>query len=99
MPEYFLQDVHWRVGNYMKEHAIRTDMRDKNQMEACEEVLRTVDQLLIDNCIILSEARNHKRNLAVAYYDYQKAYDKVHHDWMAIVYRWMGFPGKVVQVI
>ena len=79
MPEYFLQDVHWRVGNYMKEHAIRTDMRDKNQMEACEEVLRTVDHLLINNCI-MSEVSDHKWNLAIACYDYQKAYDKVHHD-------------------
>jgi len=35
----------------------------------------------------------------VAYYDYQKAYDKVHHDWMLKVYRWMGFPEDVVKVI
>ena len=35
---------------------------------------------------------------AVACYDYQMAYDKVHHDWMTMVYRWTGFPEKVVQV-
>ena len=51
-----------------------------------EVVLKTVDQLLIGNCI-MSEIRNHKRNLAVANYDYQKAYDKLNHDWMTIVYR------------
>ena len=64
----------------------------------CEGVLGTVDQLLIDNCL-MSEVRNHKRNLVVAHYNYQKAYDKVHHDSMTIIYRWMGFPGRVVQVI
>ena len=82
----------------MKDHATRNDIWDKNQMGKCEGVLGTVDQLLIDNCI-MSEVRSHKRNLAVAYYDYQKAYDKVHHDWMTIVYRWMGFPERVVQVM
>ena len=40
---------------------------------------KEVDQLLIDVCI-MNEVREHLRNLAVAYYDYQKAYDRVHHD-------------------
>ena len=47
----------------------------------------------------MSEVRNHKRNLVVAYYDYQKVYDKAHHDWMTIVYMWIDFPKRVVQVI
>ena len=64
----------------MKEHAIRNDIWGMNQMGTCERELGTVDQLLIDNCI-MPEVRNQKQNLAVAYYD------KVHHDWMTIVYR------------
>ena len=60
--------------------------------------LGTVDQLLIDNCI-MEEVRIHKRNLAVAYYDYRKAYDMVHHDWMLRVYEWMGIPKSVCKVI
>ena len=63
------------LGSCIKEHVIKNDIWDKNQMRTCEGVLGTVDQLLTDNCI-MSEVRNHKRNLAVAYYDYQKAYDK-----------------------
>ena len=86
------------LGKYMKDHAETNDVWDKNQMGTCDQVLGTVVQLLIDNCI-MDEVRSHKRNLAVAYYDYQKAYDKVHHDWMTTVYRWMGFPEKVVRVI
>ena len=86
------------LGDYMKEHAEKNDLWDKNQMGTCSGVLGTVDQLLIDNCI-MDEVRNNKRNLAVAYYDYQKAYDKVHHDWMTTVYRWMGFPDRVIQVV
>ena len=82
----------------MKYHAEKNNIWDRSQMGTCSGVLGTVDQLLVNNCI-MDEVRNHKRNLAVAYYDYQKAYDKVHHDWMTKVYRWMGFPQGVVQVI
>ena len=46
-------------------------------------VLGTVDQLLID-INIMKEARECKRNLAVAYYDNQKAYGKVQHNWDAL---------------
>ena len=42
--------------------------------------------------------RNHQRNLAVAFYDYQKAYDMVRHDWMIRVYQWMGVPERAVNV-
>ena len=66
-------------------------MWDKNQMGTSSSVLGTVDQLLIDNCI-LEEVREHKRNLAVEYYDYQMVYEKVHHDWMMKVYTWIVNP-------
>ena len=47
----------------------------------------------------MDEVRGKNRNLAVAFYDYQKAYDMVRHDWMVKVYRWMGIPAKVVTVL
>ena len=46
----------------------------------------------------MDEVREHKRDLAVAFYDYRKAYDKVHHDWMMIVYDWMGIPKPLINV-
>ena len=49
--------------------------------------MSTVDQLIIDICI-MEGVKQHHRNLAVAFYDYQKAYDMVRHDWMERVYRW-----------
>lgn len=64
-------------------------------MGTCEKVLGTVDQLLIDNAI-MEEVRDHHCNLAVAYYDYLKARNKVHHDW---VYEWMGLERKGRNVI
>ena len=50
-------------------------------------------------CCNLEKIREHKRNLAVAYYDYQKTYNKVHHDWMMKVYTWMGCPESIVKII
>ena len=68
------------IGKYMREHAMVNDIWDKGQLGAVEGVLGTVDQLIIDRCI-MEEVKSHHRNLAVAFYDYRKAYDKVHHDW------------------
>ena len=68
------------LAQYVKKHIVQNDLWDKSQMGRCEKVLGTVDQLLIDNAIMI-EVRDHHLNLAVAYYDYQKAYDMVHHDW------------------
>ena len=67
-------------------------------MGTCEKVLGTVDQLLIDNCI-MDEVKSYHRDLAVAYYDYQKAYDMVHHDWILRVLDWMKVPVKIRMVI
>ena len=83
-------------GSYMKGHADRNDIWDKSQLGTCSKVLGTVDQLIIDNAI-MDEVREKQRNLAVAFYDYQKAYDMVRHDWMLRVYRWMGVPEKMVK--
>ena len=73
------------LAKFMKEHAEENEIWDKNQMGTCQDVLGTLDQLLIDNCI-MEEVRTHKRNLAVANYDYHKAYNMVHHDWMLRFY-------------
>ena len=82
----------------MKEHAEMNNIWDRSQLGTCSGVLGTVDQLLID-ATIMDEVRNQQRNLAVAFYDYQKAYDMVRHDWMIRVYRWMGIQEKVVRVL
>ena len=50
----------------------------------------------------MGEVKESHKNLAVAYYacyDYQKAHDMVHHDWMLRVYDWMGIPEKICKVI
>ena len=82
----------------MREHALVNEIWDEGQLGAVEGVLGTVDQLIIDRCI-MEEVKQHHCNLAVALYDYKKAYDKVHHDWMIRVYDWIGIPRNVIRLI
>ena len=86
------------IGKYMRNHAIENNILDEGLLGGVEGVLGTVDQLLKGVCI-MEEVKEHHRNLAVAYYNYRKAYDKVHHDWMLRVYSWMGIPVNVISLL
>ena len=86
------------IGNYMKELAERNNIWDRSQLETFSGVLGAVDQLVIDNAI-MDEVRSQQRNLAVAFYGYQEAYDTVRHNWMTRAYQWIEVPEKVVNVI
>ena len=82
----------------MKEYAERNSIGYRSQLRMCSGFLVTADQFIIDNAI-MNELRNHQRNLAVVFYDYQKVCDTVRQDWMTGVYLWMSVPKKVVNVI
>ena len=43
--------------------------------------------------------KEYHRNLAVAFYGCKKVYDKLHHDWILRVYRWVGIPDEVIKLI
>ena len=86
------------VAKYMREHALVNEIWDEGRLGVVEGMLGTVDQLIIDRCI-MEEVKQHHRNLAVAFYDYKKGYDKGHHDWMICVYDWIGIPRNVIRLI
>ena len=69
------------TAKYTREHTMENEICDEGQLGTVEGVLGKVDQLIIDQCI-MEEVKQYHRNLAVTFYDYKKAYDKVHHDWM-----------------
>ena len=69
----------------MRNHATENNIWHNGQLGAAERVKDTVDQLIQERCII-EEVKTQHRNLAVAFYDYKGAYDKVQHDWMLRVY-------------
>ena len=47
----------------------------------------------------MEEVETYHRNIAVAFYDYKKASDKVHHDWMLRVYTWIGILENVITLL
>ena len=77
---------------------MENEIWNEGQLGAVEGVLGMVNQLSIDQCI-MEEMKQYHRNLAVAFYDYKKAYDKVHHDWILRVYRWISVPDEVIKLI
>ena len=56
---------------YMREHTLVSKIWDEGQLGVVEGVLGTVDQLIIDRCI-MEEVKQYHRNLAIAFYDYKK---------------------------
>ena len=86
------------VAKYMREHTMENEIWDEGQLGAVEGVLGMVGQLIIDQCI-MEEVKQYHRNLAVAFYNYKKVYDKVHHDWMLRVYKWVGIPDEMIELI
>ena len=74
------------VEKYVREHKMKKEIRNEGQLGAVEGVLGTVNQLIIDRCI-MEEVKQDHRNLDVTFYNYKKICDKVHHDWLLRMYR------------
>ena len=57
------------VVKYMREHTIENEIWCEGQLGPVEGVLGTVDQLIIDRCI-MEEVKQYQRNLSVAFYEW-----------------------------
>ena len=86
------------VGKYLRKYTMENDIWNEGQLGAVAGVLGTVDQLIIDKSI-MEEIYAYRRNLAVAFYDYKKAYDKVYRDWILRVYKWTGILGNIITLL
>ena len=84
------------TGKYMK--AETNGIWDQRQLGTKSAVLGTIDHILVDRCV-LEEIKEHKRNASLCYFDYKKAYDMVPHEWMDMVFEWMGFHGSVCKLL
>ena len=61
-------------------------------------MLGITDQLFNDSCIV-EEANTHQRLSAITYYDYKKAYRKLHNDSMLRMYKWVEIAQPVVPLL
>ena len=66
---------------------------DEGKLGAVEGILGTVNH----RCIV--EVKQHQCNVAVAFYDHKKAYNKVHHDWMIRVHECIRILRSVIKLI
>ena len=46
----------------------------------------------------MEEVKTYHQNLAVAFYDYKEAYDKIHNHWMLRLYKGISIPGNVITL-
>ena len=77
---------------------MENDSWDEGQLGAVLGVLGTFDQLIVESSI-KEKVKIYHRNLAVAFCDYKKTYDKVHHDWMLRVYKLIRIPDNVIILL
>ena len=82
----------------MREYTMAHNTCDEVQLRAVVGVLGTVDQLIIGKSM-MEKVNTYHRNLAIAFYDYKKAYDKVHHDWILRENKWIGIPDNVITLL
>ena len=54
------------IAKYIREHTMENEIWDEGQLGAVEGVTGTIDQLIIDRCI-MEEVKQYNRNLAVAF--------------------------------
>ena len=85
------------LGTYVRKHSMENDIWDEGLLRAVAGVLGTVDQLITDRSI-MEKVKTYHQNLAVAFYDYKNAFEKVHHEWMLGVYMWTEIPGSVITL-
>jgi len=68
----------------------------KEQKGCCSGSKGRKDQLLISKAI-LQECKGRKKNLCMAWIDYQKAFDKVPHSWIIKSLELIGINNKVIS--
>ena len=66
------------IANSMYEFFVKNDALPREQKGCRRKSRGTKDQLLIDKMVLADGKRKHK-NLAMAWVDYEKAYDMVAH--------------------
>ena len=81
----------------MRERTMENDIQDEEKLGAVDNVSYTSDQLIID-WSIMEEVKTYHQNLAVTFYDYKEAYDKIQHHWMLRLYKGIRTPRPVITL-
>ena len=69
------------IADQISAHLDQEKLSPEKQKECWKGSSRTNDLLYIDTAVI-KEVKSRKKNLAMAWRDYEKAYDMVPHSWI-----------------
>ena len=86
------------MANIMNEHLKKNNLWDEQQKGTRSNIMGTADNLLVDRCI-LEEVKDHQRIAAAAYYEYQKAYNSMLHEWQIEVMQWLKFHPNIISIM
>ena len=86
------------MADIMTEHLKLNKLWDEQQKRTQSNIMGTADNLLVDRCM-LEEVKEHQKTAAAAYYDYQKAYEIVPHEWQIEVMQWLKFNSNIINTM
>jgi hypothetical protein len=86
------------VASDVQDYLIENKLWDMQQKGTRKGILGTMDNLLVDRAIH-EESKEYQRNLAVAYYDYEKAYDSTPHSWQIKCFKMCQIDEKVIHIL
>ncbi|GAB1605922.1 hypothetical protein Ahia01_000874600 [Argonauta hians] len=86
------------LNYFLQDHCSNNEIITPEQAGGKKGTWGCTDQLLINKMVNDITTRK-KRNLAMAWLDYQKAYDSVPHDWVIQALRLAKVPTKLVEAI
>ena len=86
------------IAEEMYEFLEKNDLLPQEQKGGRKKCRGTADQLYIDQ-MVLKEVKRRKRNVAMAWVDYKKAYDMVPHSWLEECFRVFGIASNVDNLL
>ena len=86
------------INSFIIDHCTTNNIITPDQAGGKQGSWGCTDQLLI-NKMILDEAKQHRRNLLMMWFDYKKAFDSVPHDWILKALELAQVPLKIINTI
>lgn len=65
----------------------------------CKQRARGSKELLVIDSVVTRQAKKHRKNLSIAWVDYQKAYDSVPHSWLVQIMEIYKVDHKILQLL
>ena len=86
------------IGDEIYSHLEKSSLL-QNEQKGCHRRSRRTKDLLLTEKIIFRNCRKAKRNLAIRFIDYRKAYDMVPHSWLKETLKMVGVADNICRLL